>query len=92
MGAMQHMLLHSVLDAGDVFVLLADKVRPGDLFGLKLQVVEALRVTNPDLNADRWSLSRAGSSAIPTAYRSPRTPCNRRSRTSVPRLEAPAEL
>jgi lambda family phage portal protein len=57
MGAMQYMLLHSVLDAGDVFVLLADKVRPGDLFGLKLQVVEALRVTNPNLNADRWDLS-----------------------------------
>ncbi|MGL4966151.1 MAG: phage portal protein [Inquilinus sp.] len=57
MGAMQHMLLHSVLDAGDVFVLLADKQRQGDLFGLKLQVVEALRVTNPNLNADRWDLS-----------------------------------
>lgn len=43
----QDLVLRAQLSSGDVFVLRRYKERPGDLLGLKLQVIEADRVSTP---------------------------------------------
>lgn len=57
MGALEYQAFHSVLSMGDCFALLTDELRPGDLFGLKVQLIEAPRVCNPDLKADTPELA-----------------------------------
>jgi len=45
--AIQQLAFLSVLMSGDCFIALPQKQRPGELYSLKLQVVEADRVCNP---------------------------------------------
>jgi lambda family phage portal protein len=47
-----YLTLRSWLSSGDTFVLRRYKERPGDLLGLKLQLVEADRVCNPNYKFD----------------------------------------
>lgn len=44
---LQELVLRQVLENGDVFALLPYRQRPGEAYGLKLQLVEADRVDNP---------------------------------------------
>lgn len=46
-GGMQNLTFRSALESGDVFVVRRFKRRAGDLFGTKLQLVEADRVAHP---------------------------------------------
>jgi lambda family phage portal protein len=56
LGDLEYLAFFSVLDGGDAFVLLTWNEGPGDLFGLKLQLVEADLVSNPDRQPDRDGL------------------------------------
>jgi lambda family phage portal protein len=47
-AGLQELALRSQLESGDVFVLKRFKPRPGDLFGLHVQLIEADRVSTPD--------------------------------------------
>lgn len=49
--------LGSWLESGDVFCVRRFLERPGDLFALKLQLVEADRVSNPDRKTDSTELT-----------------------------------
>ncbi|HET7552190.1 MAG TPA: phage portal protein [Gemmatimonadaceae bacterium] len=55
MAGLQELVLRSALESGDAFVIRRFRERPGDVLGLKLQVLEADRVSNPAnaLNTDR---------------------------------------
>lgn len=53
---LQAMVLRSVLESGDLFVIRRFREDFGDLYGLKLQVVEADRVSNPEHLADGMEL------------------------------------
>lgn len=46
-GGLQDLVMRSTLSSGDVFTLRRHLKRAGDLLGLKLQIVEADRVSNP---------------------------------------------
>lgn len=48
----QELAFRSTLESGDVFILLPFLQRPGDAFGLKLQVIEGDRVCNKDNKSD----------------------------------------
>lgn len=50
--AMQDLVFRSTLESGDVFVLLPFAKRKGNPYGLKLQVIEADRVCNPEFKQD----------------------------------------
>ncbi len=54
---MQVLAIRSWLENGDVFTVLSHKKRRGDLYGLKLSMVEADRVCNADDAQDSDSLS-----------------------------------
>ena len=54
---LQDAIFRSSLESGDVFVLMSFFYRPGSPYGLKLQVVEADRVDNPDHKTDVPSLA-----------------------------------
>ena len=49
----QDLALRSSMEGGDAFVVLANIDRPGWPYKLALQVIEAERVSNPDLGADQ---------------------------------------
>jgi lambda family phage portal protein len=49
---MQDLALRGILGSGDVLVLRRFRERAGDLLGLKLQLVEADRISNPHLSSD----------------------------------------
>ncbi|WP_175796339.1 phage portal protein [Burkholderia anthina] len=48
----QSVAFRGALESGDMFVVLPDQMRPGGVYGLKVQLVEADRVCNPDYKAD----------------------------------------
>lgn len=54
---LQDLVFRSTLESGDVFVLMPFVQRAGDAFGLKLQVIEADRVSNPHSRMDTDRLS-----------------------------------
>lgn len=49
---MQYTALWSVLESGDLLVVRRQRMRPGDLVSLKIQLVEADRVSNPNDKPD----------------------------------------
>lgn len=51
------LVYRSVKESGDVLVLLPFVERPGSPYGLKLQLIEADRICNPDYKADTQFLS-----------------------------------
>jgi capsid protein len=53
--AMQALVLQSELESGDIFTVRRYMTRPGDILGLKLQVIEADRVCNPGSRIRRGS-------------------------------------
>lgn len=57
---MQDMIFRSVLESGDVLVLKRYIERPGSPYGLKLQVIEADRISNPNYQADQTKLNGTG--------------------------------
>lgn len=46
-AGLQALVFRSILDSGDVFSVRRHKKRPGDLLGLKVQIIEADRVETP---------------------------------------------
>lgn len=54
--ALQAMALRSSLESGDVLVIRSYRKDPGDLYGTKVKVIEADRVSNPDRKADTDTL------------------------------------
>ena len=51
-GEMQALALGSKLESGDVFVLFRFRQDEGDAYGVKLQIIEADRCSNPNNHAD----------------------------------------
>jgi len=67
----QEMAFRSSLENGDIFYLLPYIERPGSLFGLKLQAVEADRVENEDFARDTTELAggiKTDQHGAPTEY------------------------
>lgn len=61
----------SVLESGDVFVVRRRRFDPGDTYGLKLQLVEADRCSNPGRRQDTVSMVdgvELDSDGVPVAY------------------------
>jgi lambda family phage portal protein len=56
----QAVAFRSALESGDVFVALPDVMRPGGVYGLKVQLIEADRCCNPDNRADVEGDFKAG--------------------------------
>jgi lambda family phage portal protein len=56
----QAVAFRAALESGDVFVTLPDVMRPGGVYGLKVQLIEADRVCNPDSKADVEGDFKAG--------------------------------
>jgi lambda family phage portal protein len=56
----QAVAFRSALESGDVFVALPDVMRPGGVYGLKVQLIEADRCSNPDNKADVEGDFKAG--------------------------------
>jgi lambda family phage portal protein len=50
--ALQDLIFRATLESGDVFIVKRSVERPGNPYGLALQVIEADRVTNPDYRQD----------------------------------------
>jgi lambda family phage portal protein len=67
----QELAFRQVLENGDVFVIMPNRIRPGSPYGLKLQLIEGDRVCNKDNAADSVGLAggveRDGEGA-PVAY------------------------
>jgi lambda family phage portal protein len=82
---LQELVFRSALESGDVLVVRRWRLDPGDAYGLKLQVIEADRLSNPDRRVDRPTLAggvQTDTSGVPVAYHvSDRHPGDRR--TSV---------
>lgn len=57
---LQDMIFRSVLESGDVLVLKRYIERPGNPYGLKLQIIEADRISNPNYQADGMQLNGRG--------------------------------
>lgn len=55
--SMQALAFHATLESGDSFVTLPFVDRPGSIYGLKLQLIEADRVSNPKWQRDSAQLS-----------------------------------
>ena len=53
----QSLSLRSVLENGDVFILLPMIERPGNPYELKVQMIEADRISNPDSKGDTESIA-----------------------------------
>ncbi len=68
---LQALAFRSVLESGDVLVVRRFEERPGDVYGLRLALVEADHVSNPDHRADTDRL-RAGvqlsAAGVPEGY------------------------
>lgn len=56
-GPLQAMIFGSELESGDVFILRRYRKRAGEIYGTKVQVVEADRVSNPHNRADDDKIS-----------------------------------
>lgn len=54
MAGLQELWLRTQLQSGDVFAIRRYKARPGDLLGLKVQLIEGDRVSNPQDRPDTW--------------------------------------
>lgn len=68
---LQALVFRSTLENGDVIVLMPFKRNAGDAFGLKLQVIEADRLCNPNGKADSNTLSggvELDTTGAPIAY------------------------
>jgi len=67
----QNLILRSVLESGDVFILKRSITRPNRNIDLALQIVEADRVSNPNFKADITTLAggvEMDSNGAPIAY------------------------
>lgn len=67
----QDLVFRSALESGDTFVLMPYLERPGSPYGLKLQIIEADRVCNKDLQRDSTTLVAGVEKdeyGAPTAY------------------------
>lgn len=53
----QDLVFRSTLENGDVFALLPFDKRPGNVYGLKVQIIEADRVSNPDFKRDTATIA-----------------------------------
>ena len=53
----QNLILRSVLESGDIFIIKRNIPRSNKLIDLSLQLVEADRVINPDYKADNYKIS-----------------------------------
>tara|TARA_R110000751_G_scaffold146094_9_gene250010 strand:+ start:14707 stop:16290 length:1584 start_codon:yes stop_codon:yes gene_type:complete len=56
-GPLQEMIFGSELESGDVFILRRYRKRAGQVYGTKLQVIEADRISNPHNRADDDKIS-----------------------------------
>ncbi|WP_420578791.1 phage portal protein [Oceaniradius stylonematis] len=56
-GLLQEMVFGSELESGDVFVIRRFRRRAGEVYGTKAQIIEADRVSNPNLAQDTDTLS-----------------------------------
>lgn len=54
--ALEAMVFRSSLESGDVLVIRSWRKDPGDVYGTKIKVIEADRVSNPDRKADTETL------------------------------------
>jgi len=54
---LQDLVFRATLESGDAFVLMPNLKRPGNPYGLKIQVIEADRVANPKGEMDKPTLS-----------------------------------
>lgn len=67
----QGLVLRSVLEAGDVFAVRRSRLRVGDTYGLKIQLIEAERVSNPNDGQDKPDMVsgvRLDGDGYPTGY------------------------
>lgn len=72
----QNLILRSVLESGDVFILKRNVARPNRNIDLALQIIEADRVVNPNFEADKATLAggiKMDSDGAPISY----SVCNR---------------
>lgn len=70
-NSIQELAFRSVLENGDIFINFAFLERSGSPYGLKLQLIEADRITNPNNQMDRIGLSggvERDKHGAPTAY------------------------
>lgn len=70
-GGLQRLALRSVLQSGDVLAIRRFRRDPGDVYGTKLQLVEADRLSNPDRAADTTTIAggvETSSDGVPIAY------------------------
>jgi lambda family phage portal protein len=68
---LQDLVFRSVLESGDVLVVRRYRKDPGDVYGVKLQVVEADRLSNPNRRGDTATLSggvQTDANGRPVAY------------------------
>lgn len=68
---MAPMVLRAVLQSGDTFAVRRFRKDPGDVYGTKIQILEADRVSNPDRRADTEVLSAGvefNGDGVPVAY------------------------
>jgi lambda family phage portal protein len=68
---MQALILRSVLESGDILVVRRWRRDPGDVYGTKLQLVEADRLSNPSRRADTVTLTggvQVDVNGVPVAY------------------------
>ena len=68
---LQDLVFRSTLESGDIFVLLPYSRRPGQVYGLRLQVIEADRVSNPNWRIDQPGLAggvEMDEAGAPVAY------------------------
>lgn len=68
---LQDLVLRSTLDSGDLFTIRRYKPYPGDIIGLKLQLIEADRVCNPHHMPDQRDLAggvERDANGAPVAY------------------------
>lgn len=67
----QNLILRSVLESGDIFILKRNVIRKGKIIDLALQLVEADRVSNPKFQTNNKNLSAGvemDSDGAPVAY------------------------
>lgn len=68
---MQATLFRGVLESGDIFGVRRYRKDPGDVYGTKVQLIEADRVANPNWSADRADLAggvQIDADGVPVAY------------------------
>jgi lambda family phage portal protein len=68
---LQALAFRAVLESGDVFIVRRRRTGPNDTYGLKLQVIEADRISNPNRSANTVNLVdgvEMDSDGVPVAY------------------------